>query len=56
MWDPGPGIEPGTPALGAWSLNHWKPEKSLILLFLVTYLYEDRFPSYISTETTIITE
>ena len=47
----GPGIEPGTPALGAWSLNHWKPENSLILLFLNTYLYEDRFPSYISTET-----
>ena len=25
MWDlvPQPGIEPGSPALGAWSLNHW---------------------------------
>ena len=25
MWDlaPWPGIEPGTPALGAWSLSHW---------------------------------
>ena len=25
MWDlvPRPGIEPGPPALGAWSLNHW---------------------------------
>ena len=25
MWDliPHPGIEPGSPALGAWSLTHW---------------------------------
>ena len=25
MWDlvPRPGIEPGTPALGVWSLSHW---------------------------------
>ena len=25
MWDlvPGPGIEPGPPAWGAWSLRHW---------------------------------
>ena len=25
MWDlvPWPGIKPGSPALGAWSLNHW---------------------------------
>ena len=29
MWDlvPWPGIEPGSPALGAWSLSHWTTRK-----------------------------
>ena len=27
---PWPGIEPRPPALGAWNLNHWPPEKSLL--------------------------
>ena len=33
MWDlvPWSRIEPGTPALGAWSLSHWIPGKSLDL-------------------------
>lgn len=26
-----PGIQPITPVLGAWSLNHWLPEKSLYI-------------------------
>ena len=31
MWDPVPwlGIEPGSPALGAWSPSHWTIRKSL---------------------------
>ena len=30
MWDlvPWPGIEPGSPALGAWNLSHWTTRKS----------------------------
>ena len=36
MWDlvPGPGIKPGCPALGAWSLTHWTTrEVPRILVF-----------------------
>ena len=30
IWDlvPGPGIKPGAPALGAWSLSHWTTRKN----------------------------
>ena len=36
MWDlvPWLGIEPGPPALGAWSLNHWTTREVPALLFL----------------------
>ena len=36
MWDlvPQPGIEPGPPALGAWSLNHWATRKVRIKLII----------------------
>ena len=35
MWDlvPWSGIEPGSPALGAWSISHWTPGKSNICNF-----------------------
>ena len=31
LWNlvPRPGIEPGLPALGGWSLSHWTTGKSL---------------------------
>ena len=58
MWDlvPWPGIEPGPPALGAWSLSHWTtrevPPKftfthtlSLIHRILNRVLEEHSFPS-----------
>ena len=36
MWDlvPRPGIEPGSPALGAWSLSHWTTREVPIFGFL----------------------
>ena len=37
MWDlvPWPGIEPGPPALGVWSLSHWTTREVPLFLFLV---------------------
>ena len=36
LWDlvPWPGIEPGPPALGAWSLNHWTTREVLEIFIL----------------------
>ena len=36
MWDlvPRPRIEPGPPALGAWSLNHWTTREVPVIWFL----------------------
>ena len=36
MWDliPRPGMEPGPPVLGAWSLSHWTTREVLRILFL----------------------
>ena len=40
MWDlvPWPGIEPGPPALGAQSLNHWATREVLPPLFFILYI------------------
>ena len=46
MWDlvPWPDMEPGPPALEAWSLSHWTPEKfqhmPVILWELLTFLHK----------------
>ena len=39
MWDlvPRPGIKPGFPALGAWSLTHWTTREVPVALFLFIY-------------------
>ena len=36
MWDlvPQPGMEPGPPALGAWSLSHWTTREVPLGFFL----------------------
>ena len=48
MWDlvPPPGIDPGAPALGAWSLRHWTTrEISALLLFSLVVSYLQLFTS-----------
>ena len=48
MWDlvPWPEIEPGPPALGAWSLSHWTTrEVPLIFVLLSLYLFSFLFCS-----------
>ena len=37
MWDlvPWPGIEPGPPALGAWSLSHWTTSEFPLIVVLI---------------------
>ena len=41
MWDlvPRPGLEPGSSALGQWSLSHWATRKSLDPEFLILSIY-----------------
>ena len=37
---PGPGIEPGPPALGEWSLTHWTArEVPRLFFFKIIYLF-----------------
>ena len=44
VWDlvPWPGIKPGPPALGLWSLNQWTTREVPVCLFLIY-----RFPFYL---------
>ena len=37
VWDlaPWPRIEPGSPALGAWSLSHWTTREVLLSIYLI---------------------
>ena len=44
MWDlgPWPGKEPGPPALGTWSLNHWATREVLDYLFLKKKMHYKR--------------
>ena len=40
---PGPGIEPGPPALGAQSLSHWTTREVLADTYLFDFFLERRF-------------
>ena len=42
MWDlvPRPGIEPGPPALGAWSLTHWTTREVSRIHFKIRHLFK----------------
>ena len=44
MWDlvPWPRIEPGPPALGAWCLGHWSPQKSPYLFLYLCRSLENQ--------------
>ena len=47
MWDlPGPGLEPGPPALGAQSLSHWTTREVLTLVFLNVSVVKDHFKHF----------
>ena len=48
MWDrvPWPGIEPGPPALGAWSLTHWTTGKSWSVYNFLKILIKKTFMEY----------
>ena len=49
MWGlvPGPGIEPGRPALGVWSLTHWTTREFLFKKIYMLFIYFGT-PSFLS--------
>ena len=49
VWDlvPWPGIEPGPPALGAWSLSHWTTSEVPIYYFFFPFHYHFFFNIFI---------
>ena len=50
LWDlvPGPGVEPGPPPLGAWSLSYWTTRKASGGRF--KYIQIQMLLSFLSTE------
>ena len=51
MWDlvPWPGMEPGSPALKSWSLNHWTTREVLSPLEKDTHAFISSFPISLTT-------